>query len=796
MDPQGLATSIAINLFSNFVSDLLKRGEGSRSSPIKGAITSTVEKFPDIEGLGLTLEQWLHSPAVRNALEEYAKGLTGFDPVRIDALSRTLVQNTQFYLPDGAEATAREIVSRFFSEIREQYLTIPELGISHLANRLEEGISISVAGFESLKSEVGELAGDVLERQIDEARDHLQRHEDDIARQICEKLRQGTWDRLNARQKFRVLSNLATINIRQENMNEAARLFIEAKGFQPDDPLALANEALSYFLLRDNDRAFELAARVRASFPTSARALMVWLDAAPATLAMEDLAAEVPAYLYEDAEVIMALARRAFTARDMLKAEGLARRATAIKEDWSYPWALLGESIFRSALPDSAEDYMQAASLCDASRVAAAAEACTKAIELAQKEKQPGIEAGALLIRAEARRLLGDLDAEEDIVTAHSLRPNDQTVLRDYAYMKLRRGQRRDAVETLRPVAKCDGRADLRMMLAAALSGTGERRDREEATQIFSSIAANTQNVAAEARTQAAMGAIDNLVKDQKSDQARTFLSQLPPDCLSPTAVAALRAGVELSSGDRGTASQLATEAVASITANTTNDDIRLTAKLLEELGRHRDALPLWQRLASPGRLGYDTCRLIDCAVRLHEDGLFLNVCEQLRLNGVHDPQLIEAEAAIRGPYDIETTISVLQEHLRRSPEDRRARLQLSEIGIRVGRDELVSSDPALLPAPEDTAPENWKLMVLIMRAGGHLWEAIRFAYRLLRLNFGKIEAHIRTIDEMFHCVDSEGRIFRPRAGPRRVRGGIVHLVWPGIRARGRPGFPTGATMT
>lgn len=308
MDPQGAAVGVAINVLSNFLSGLLKGVGGTRSSPIEVAISTTVEKFPEVEGLRVTLEQWLQSPGVRSAVEEYAKGLKGFDPVRVDALSESLLQNTQFFLPDGDQQAAHDIVVRFFSEIREQYLSIPELGIPHVASRLEEEISISAAGFESLKCEVRGLARDSLDQQIDEARDRLQRHEHEMARGICETLRQGSWDRLDARQRFRVLSNLATVSLLQESLNEAAGQCIEAKRFQPEDPVALANEALAYLLLRANERAFELATGARERFPTSARALMVWLDTAPATLTMQNLEAAVPPYLSEDAKVMMALA--------------------------------------------------------------------------------------------------------------------------------------------------------------------------------------------------------------------------------------------------------------------------------------------------------------------------------------------------------------------------------------------------------------------------------------------------------------------------------------------------------
>lgn len=486
-----LVASISINILSNFSSDLLKHMHGARSSPVDSAIANTVEFFPRIEGLKTTLEQWLRSPGVVSAIGEYSKGLKGVDSIRVDALSETLIQNTQFYLPDNAEAAANAIVARFLVEIREQYLGIPELAIPHVANRVEEAISISKAGFESLTSEVRELgrARDAdetaLDSQIDEARDHLQRNEYEVAQQMCMQLRSRSWDRMSARQKFRVLSNLATIHLRQEKLGEAARLFIEAKVLQPDDPVAAANEALAYSLLGQAERAFELAAHVKDSSPTTARAIMVWLETAPAEFTLSGLEAAIPPYLKNDAEVITALARRAVLAKNMAKAEELARAVTQIKADLSYPWALLGEAIFRGALPDSAEDYTRGDLVCDASRLTLAEQACTKAIELARKERQPGIEAGALLIRAEARRLRGDAEADEDIVSAYSINASDPSVIRDYAYLKLRRGQKRDAIEIVRRGVKADARPDLKMLLAVALSSTSDMNDRDEAIQIF-----------------------------------------------------------------------------------------------------------------------------------------------------------------------------------------------------------------------------------------------------------------------------------------------------------------------
>jgi len=99
-------------------------------------------------------------------------------------------------------------------------------------------------------------------------------------------------------------------------------------------------------------------------------------------------------------------------------------------------------------------------------------------------------------------------------------------------------------------------------------------------------------------------------------------------------------------------------------------------------------------------------------------------------------------EAGVREQYDIEGTIGLLQEYLNRSPDNKSARLQLSVIGVQLGRHELISSDSGSLPSPDETAPENWKAIVRVIKSGGHLWAALLFAYRVLRLYFGNVEAH------------------------------------------------------
>lgn len=746
--------TISINILSNLLTDLTKRAGGTASTALEKAIEVTAEAFPQIEGLNHTLIQWLTTRAVTETLGEFSKGLKGVDEVRIDYLAETFLQSTQFFLADGAEIAAKEIISRFLFELRNQYLKVPELGITIVANRLEHSVVQAALYHEEVREELEGLAArfsgvvsqsdeKAIDSEIDEAKHHLENHEYDLARHVCDGLRGHKWDHLSERQKFRALSISAASNAALGKIAEGARLFIEAKAWQPDDEKAVANEARAYQMLGKTERAFDLAAKARERFPNSPLAMTVWLYAAPASCPLLVLEAAIPAHLEGDVEVISALAQRTLAAGKSAKAEKCARRALAIKNDWSYPWLLLAESIFRSALPDTAEDYWRFSSLADARRLNEADEACTKAVEFSKKEKQSTIQAQALLVRAEIRRGLGNqVSGDEDVIAAWSLGTDDLTVLREYARLMLQRGQSKESVVILRSAAAKEDRDDIRMLLGLALSNTGTAEDRAEATMIFEELATSESASPSGFRRQATVAALESLSKGKRWDDGRKFLGRLSPTAFSDVASLSFQARWELDAGNRQKASELARNALSAVTESTSTGDVRLTAALLGDLGHHREALPLWQRLASPRYLGHDTGRLIDCALRVGQYDVFFQFCEKLRANGVYDRQLIEVESGVREHYNVEGAISLLQDYLSRFPEDRAMRLHLSAIGMRLDRKELVASDPTAMPKPEDVSPENWKLIVLVMKHGSHLEEALRFSYDVLRRHFFDPEAH------------------------------------------------------
>jgi tetratricopeptide (TPR) repeat protein len=274
----------------------------------------------------------------------------------------------------------------------------------------------------------------------------------------------------------------------------------------------------------------------------------------------------------------------------------------------------------------------------------------------------------ALLVRSETRLLLGEnTAADADISAAREILPNEPSVLCEHARILLNRSARQHGIEELRQaVALSERRHDTVMCLAVALSAGSDPGEREEAVRLFFELAARPGQLPPGVREHAISSAL-LLIEDLKSLQNCDFLSEIPSSSISPTASAAFRSKLALVRGKKDEASRYADEAIASIVESTTRTDIRILATLLSDLGRQNDALKLWQRIADCKSLNIDTCNLLDCATRLARHGVTLEVCEQLRIAGVDDADLVSHEAAVRFIYEPDRAIELLQQYFRRN---------------------------------------------------------------------------------------------------------------------------------
>ena len=678
-------------------------------------------------------------------------------------LAYTAIEDDASGIVDASWNTLLALASTAMSEargLRRDELP-PELQRRHESpgvgeQRVLSSLSVAVGGrieskVDQLLEEVKQLSApdrgddsqDKFHADIDEAREYLEEHDYQRAKRLLQRTKDQSWDKLNERHKFRVLTNLASVEASFGNLKGAAELYLEAKTHQPADEMARTNEALGYLMLGQRERAFELAGELREELPRSERALGIFIRSAPDSMALESLEESVPQGLLEKDEVAAALTERALDSSEIQKAERFVRAATAAKSRVSDIWLLLGNIIFQSETSKSFERYGTEALFCDTARLREAEDAFGEALRLAKEERSTSGIVGALLNRRQTRiALQKEAEAREDVEEARPLAPQDPRVIEAYATSLRLEGRTDKAIEVMRGVAPDALSPHGQMNLGTLLLERGESGDYHSAGDLFSRVAKSEEKLPEDFREYCLEMGLQAFAQEEQFDACRELLEQIPGKTVSEVGLKTLMARLHLLEGKRDEASKGADDALALIQDTTTAFDVRRLALLLSALGRFHDALPLWQRIAVPNVLSSDTKHLLDCAGQLNRHDIMLETFRKLRRAGVTDRILLDNELSLLEGYDTDRAIKILDEEISRRPEDKALKLRRSRLGLALDRADLVDQDPLSVPAAEEVEPRTAVEAVRILKAIGRVQYAVRYAYEVIRHNFQEPDAH------------------------------------------------------
>ncbi len=577
-----------------------------------------------------------------------------------------------------------------------------------------------------------------------EAKQAIDEYDYPVAKRLLERLSEQHWDELSSTERFQLLTRLGVVRLAESAPGEAAALFLKAKPLQPDDEKALTNEAFAYLLRGESTRAHQLASELRKGFPHSVQLAAIWVNSAAPDKNPDELIHALDAYLISEAEIAVALAARFAQQGDAERAESFLKGARSGRMEWSALPFMTARAIVASELKAAAKvgERKQANR---EMRLHEAEELFSRAAELGKTERQVQVVAEALIDRAQVRRLLGkESAADRDIEQAFSIAPDEPTAIAQMAEIHRNRGNEDQAVEMMHRANQLSPRIDIQYILASALRARGKPGDYVKAAEIMHAVALATpdRTIVAGGREHAISIVIDCLGRDSRWDDAQNLLSSLPKGFIAPVAAASMRASLALQQNEHESANQHTNEALSFITEDTDRDAVVYLATLLNDLGRHKEALALWQRVVRPGEPGPDPRRLLDTAYRLGRHDVILKTCEQFRNAGARNPGLLQYEVAVLEQYDVDSAIQTIQEHLRAHPDDRLMRLRLSMLGIRLDRDDIVDAEPSHMPPVEKVEPAAGLAAVRVMKLRGYPDAALLYGYELLRRHFDDPEAH------------------------------------------------------
>jgi len=535
-------------------------------------------------------------------------------------------------------------------------------------------------------------------------------------------------------QHWRLLTLAADAKLRQNHLADATALLHEALTHAPESEHAVINVIRALRMNDDSAGARQKAKEVLEKFPKSAAVHGQLIELAETTEEAAARLVAVPDDIRDSVEILIGIATRL----DLPQSEAAVRQAVAKYPEEVSAWHVLGRRLLDKELSKFSPVESGPADAPRRGGLEEAIEAFARAIELAKRQGNRGVEADTLTRRSAAYGQLGDWErAAQDTERALELAPGSQLVLLDAARIAEARRDLEGAVRYLRKARAIAETEEIRFFLGIALWNRKGAVEQDEAIELLEQVACEDCPYAESALEMAVEG---YLLKGKAEVAAKLVVRAAAH--VDASATLAHQSRLAKGKGDAETAERLATEAIAAVTDETSRDAKRLLAKNLMFLGRFGDALPILQQLAVPGATDESGRRLVDCAMRVDRQDVVLEYCAKARAADVFDPFLLERELRILEQVNPPKAIEVLQAIVERDPTDHAARVHLAVIAIRENRLELLREQVPLLPKVEEVDAWDGAKVVGILKTAGRADAAGDYAYDLLRRNFADVHAH------------------------------------------------------
>jgi len=572
------------------------------------------------------------------------------------------------------------------------------------------------------------------DKDIEEAKAAIKSKEYEFANARFQKIRADRWPVLADDQKYEVIANCGVCALATSRLADAAELFLQALPYKPADEKARTNAALAHQLRGERERAFTEAAAVRRDFPKSGRAAAIWAQNAPEEFTVKQLISDVNEELLNDAELNVALSRRALDEEDQETAAKLAERAAAGKSDWAYPWLLLGQALMQIEVREGIYLDTRLRSDDEKKRLTKIEEIYTSAIDSARNGREIDSLAIGLVLRSTVRQLTGNkAGMRDDAEEAFKTDPMRFEIRRSYAELLLGDGRIDDAVAILWDIPAEQHDNGSRYLLAQALVKRDKEEDRQAALDLLHTIVTDNDSFAPPGfRSQAYHFAL-SVLKKGEVHKISGWLDEAVD--LTDVERAALAARAEMFSDKLDQAKAIAKSASdLPREAIPRSSTVRL-AEVLSDLGLFEEAFKLWDELTADSAPELWHRRYLEASFNTQKHGAFLRRCAELRATGVADSNLVQAEVEVLERYDLDAAISILRAHLAKHSDDLESRLKLSVIGYRTNRPELIDASQGSMPDVETVQPELGFTVVQVQKLCGDPNFAVEYAYRLSQLH-------------------------------------------------------------
>ena len=577
-----------------------------------------------------------------------------------------------------------------------------------------------------------------IDREIDQAVAYINSRRFQDAESQLKRLEEHHSQNFNQRQQYRVKANRGVAAFGLGHAKEAANYFLEAAVLESEDERALTNEVFAHFLLGDDSKAFELSNERRTRYPNSGRVLAIWISTAPPAVPVDELQKAVSEQLRNDPEVNAALCRKLLLAGRILDARACAARAQEKAPDWPQGFLLSAQcSMAFTLMPPAVQQAtrLQRRSVIDEGIIAA-----SKARELGEAHSDIDAQAQSLAMRCELYLLTGDVEAASaDAKLACRMVPTDVGNLLALAQTQLVQDKIETGIDTLEGALGIQDRPDVALMLSRALRSRNGTGDRKRALDLLER--QNLDALPQVMRPPVAIDVVQLLASEKEWSRASEYL-ELVRESLDIVTWQALSAWVLKGDNHPQDAEGRVSEALRNLGPSTHLSTREFLARVLMQMGRLNDALPIYEELFAYDIPIFDPMQLIECAGRLNRDQVVLDTFDELHRRTAVDWPLLEIEVFYLRRYHAAKAIDRLSAFLDKHPAHKLARLSRSAIAWELGRNDLIASRLDDLPEVDEMPISYIRIALKLISLGENADQVIDYAYRFLKLHFDKAEAH------------------------------------------------------
>ena len=363
--PDQVITPILLNVALSLAKRLASIAWSALSdeTPVRIAITETVDAVPDLQGLDKTLSDWCNSEEFGRQVEDFNSG--NRELVDSDVIAAFL-KSTQFYAGEQTQERAGEVLSIFLANL-EQELYKSEEGPSIFAQRFEQVEAGATEdrrdireGIASIQQQLGQwcsAAPDDVDRRIEDQTLHTRLDETKTlliegkpltARQRLLALRAEVATKtVSPEVLFRIAANLGAAALQLNELNKAIDEFETALRHQPHSQKGLGNCAQVALLSGDNTKGLELAEKAFEIDRHDAYSASLYLRALYLSRKNEKLnqVLEKNPWMDADPEVLLGRAWIAYEQERFEDSESFLRKSLEDEKRNAHAWNLCGCSI-------------------------------------------------------------------------------------------------------------------------------------------------------------------------------------------------------------------------------------------------------------------------------------------------------------------------------------------------------------------------------------------------------------------------------------------------------------------